>query len=366
MSLLIKNWPDHFQAACCLNFDDLSPFKFRQYDLGGDINGELIKQQEILLSSYPLKITHFMVPKINFFLPINNRIAHIVNFSTNQFSITNPMNIKWVAYIKELLLSNQIEIAMHGYTHYNHHFIKKHQEFLYDDYQNIRYKLLKSKKLFEDIGINIYGFRPPGWGIDRNFKLLEVIKEIGFFDYIAASSLDGGLNYHSQKVSNEMPDWFDNLLNIPQNLELDLPYETLINNINELIIKNGLISIKGHFCNIDWMQNKFKRENYDKLNNILAYMKDKNIWYATFKEVADYYKIISKSKIIKVQENSQEYIRVELPNKIKGLTIVLGEDSLDYNREHITIKTDRISVKNGSQLEICFDTFSDQFIIEIT
>lgn len=190
----------------------------------------------------------------------------------------------------------------------------------------IKDRLIKAKKIFDDVEISIFGFRPPGWGIDKNEYLFEVIKDIGFLEYIAASSLNAGLNYNNQKVDNFMPSLYKGILNIPQNLELDLSIEGLMRNVEWLVNNNKLISLKGHFSNMNYITNNFTRINYEKLKTLVSYLKNYKIWYATFKEVSDYFKCIN-SAIIKTNEVSSNYkktISINLPYKINGLTVLLN------------------------------------------
>lgn len=82
VKIIIAPWPFGYDAAFCLNFDYLSPFCFYNFDSGGNLNEELWKQQEEILSNSPYKITHFVVPKYIFFLPLNSKLSKVINFPT--------------------------------------------------------------------------------------------------------------------------------------------------------------------------------------------------------------------------------------------------------------------------------------------
>jgi len=365
VSISIHQWPNNNDAAFCLNFDDFSPFYLCGYDYGGDLHGKLIKQQEILLSEYDVKITHFVIPKSNFFFPLTNKTHKIVNYSTSRYALNNIKNSSWVKYVKELISADRLEIGMHGYQHFNKKFVKKHQEFLYDDHFNIKKKLLTSKHIFEEAGIPIFGFRQPGWGIDKDFNLFKVIKELGFFEYIAASSLNAGLNANKLRVNNYLPSWFEQNLNIPQNLELDINMDDMIREIEQLVKKNKIISLKGHFCNVKWIPNNFCDANYTKIKSIISYLLRYKIWYATFKEVSDYFKCISKVSIREELSDAKKLFIINLPNKIKGLTVIIGNKNSKHSLEILVSDSNRVNANYNSHSKVIFNVSSDNFIIEV-
>jgi len=363
MQIKIENWPYNLKAAFCLNFDDLSPFYFAGYDFGGNLKGDLIKQQEYLLNHSNIKITHFVVPKSNFFLPISNKTHKIINFRTNKFALNNEKNLDWLNYFRNLINDDKVEIAMHGFRHFNNHYYKRHQEFYYDNYDEIKQKLLASKKMFEDAGIKVFGFRQPGWGIDKNFNLIKVLKELNF-EYIAASSFNAGLNWEEQRVDNFMPSWYQGILNIPQNIELDSSLDDIYKKIDLIVREGNLISIKGHFTNVKWITNNFRRNNFDKLKNIVSYLKQYKIWYATFKDIADYFKIINKASIEKEYIDQRKIFIITLPKKIKGFTITVKSDMIESPYEEIYSDNSKLVLNSGNNYNIVFNVSSDNFIIE--
>jgi len=363
MQIKIENWPYNLKAAFCLNFDDLSPFYFARYDFGGNLNGNLIKQQEWLLSHSNIKITHFVVPQSNFFLPISNKIHKIINFRTNKFAINNGKTLDWLNYFKNLINDGRVEIAMHGFRQFNNHYYKRHQEFYYDSYDEIKGKLLASRKIFEDAGIRVFGFRQPGWGIDENFNLLKVLKELNF-EYIAGSSFDAGLNMKEQRVDNYIPSWYQGILNIPQNIELDSSLDDIYKKIDSIVRESNLISLKGHFTNVKWITNNFRRNNFVKLKNIVGYLEQYKIWYATFKEIADYFKITSKASVEEKYIDQRKIFIVKLPNKIKGFTIAAKSEMTALPYEEIYSDNSKVVLSRGKNYKMVFNVSSDNFIIE--
>lgn len=362
----INYWPFGNTATFCISFDDYSPFYFAGYDLGGNLKGELIAQQNFLLANSKVKITHFVVPQTNFFLPLNHKIHNVVNFETDKYALNNKNNSKWLEYVKDLISDNRVEIGMHGLRQFNNHFRKKHQEFLYDDYNKIKNKILSAYKIFQNVNIPIYGFRQPGWGIDKNESLIEVINDLNSFEYIAASSLNAGLNKDQQRVDNYMPSWYKNLLNIPQNLELDTNLEKLFGEIDEIVKNNKLISLKGHFTNIKWITNNFNKINFEKLKRLLEYISHYKIWYATFKEVSDYFQAIN-SAVIKesLTASGSKLYQIKTNKRIIGLTVTIELEANKPIEKEIVSDDKKVILNINQNTRIIFNSLADNFILEI-
>ena len=227
-------------------------------------------------------------------------------------------------------------------------------------------KLRDSLRIFETIGIKPPGFRPPGWGIDSQFNLIRVLKDMNIFQYVAASSLDAGLNAKQPKVDSYMPDWYDDILNMPQNLELDLPLPDLLKQIELLIHDSKLISVKGHFCNIDWVANSFNRQSFEKLLTMIAHLKNYRIWFATFAEVATYFKSSTRAQVNIEQSPSAMLFVIRLPEKIRGLTVSIITDDLMQSTAPLLIKNSTEAIVNSSiHSTLIFDYLANEYRLKI-
>lgn len=364
MLITVNNWPFGYEAAFSLNFDDLSPFHFWGYDFGGALDGILLKQQEELIKNYNVKITHFVVPKSNYFLPLNNKLQQLINFKTNKYALSNSRNDRWLKVIKELIADNICEIAMHGYTHFNNNLRKRHQEFSHYNYDEIISKISKSSAIFKEVNIPIYGFRPPGWGIDSQEILLTVIKNLGYFNYIAASSTDGGLNRVLTNVDNYMPSWYKSLLNIPQNIELDNSINIITNRIDKIVKMGKLISLKGHFTNVKWITNNFNKVNYEKLKIILDFTSQFKIWYATFKEISDYFKAINSVRIDKIHSKTGTIaFNVKNHSKINGLTLTIIFNKYQGLLKEIKTDKEKVLLNSHTNYRVIFNSQLNNYVI---
>ena len=77
----------------------------------------------------------------------------------------------------------------------------------------------------------------------------------------------------------------NNLINMPQNIELKWNFDKITNEIDRIISLNGLVSIKAHFAD-NKVVNSLDKDNRIKLFEIVDYINDKhNIQWKTFKDI---------------------------------------------------------------------------------
>ncbi|MDP4195862.1 MAG: DUF2334 domain-containing protein [Bacteroidota bacterium] len=325
-----RNWPNGFDAPFCLSFDDFSPLKVLNKDYGRYPYQGINEIQTKLLKETKVKITQFVIPKFNFWLPIKY-IGNIVNYQTDYYAINHPRNQYWLSYIKELISSERVEIAWHGYEHFNRNiFRKKHIEFLSTDYNKTADLLGKAYRIFMESEIPIYGFRQPGWGYSADNNLFEVLRDIFKIEYIAASSLDGGLNSNNQQVSNYEVSAFNGIKNIPQNITIGENFLKLKPIIDHALQKQFIISLKGHYCNVNWVANSFTENNIKNMFEVIEYMSQLKVWYATFVEIVRYYDTISEVKTEEIIENGNKIIRYIFKHPCPGFTIRIRNNDNSY------------------------------------
>ncbi len=271
------------KVYCVINFDDLSPVPdhSKYIGRGGDATDFVSLKQMELLKLFPfIGITHFMIPQ---FLP-----ADKYYFNRNKYSIANPQNLAWLEYNKELARQFNIEFAAHGLYHRQaENFIfARHTEFAYLNYAESKNRLTQSLALFQQAGINPIGFRAPGWDMNADLSLMDAVADTGF-KYAGFSSYDGGLNSVMQRIDNFHPVRLDGVINFPDNINIDWSLEKIKNVIKNIIEKNGIIVIKGHFSK-HILTNSLTEENANKLIETIKYIRSEysqDVAFGTFKDV---------------------------------------------------------------------------------
>ncbi len=272
------------QVYCVINFDDLSPLpdKSRFIGRGGSKEDFVSLKQMELLKQFPfLGITHFMIPQ---FLPSD----HYYLINRKQFSIINHVNREWLDYYKSLMADYNVEIASHGVYHRQagNPLFARHTEFAYLDYKESVERLKLSLRIFHEAGFNPIGFRAPGWDMNSDLSLIDAIADTGF-KYAGLSSYDGGLNAVKQRVHHFHPVFIKGIINFPDNINIDWPFEKIKETIDKIIRLNGIIVIKGHFSK-HILTNSLSETNYLKLVETVRYIRreySETVKFATFADV---------------------------------------------------------------------------------
>ena len=87
-------------------------------------------------------------------------------------------------------------------------------------------------------------------------------------------------------MSNYHPTLCDNIVNIPQNIEIGWNNKKIEDEIEKIIKINGIISIKAHFANRK-IANPLNKENQKKLLDLIEFINKKHkIKWMTFDEIA--------------------------------------------------------------------------------
>jgi len=282
---------------CNINLDDLCPKYFDEdgLDCGGDITRGLSVELKNFLKTCPdASITFFVIPCC---ISLRNKSGQAES-NALRYNIALPENRKWLHFYKDLSSRYSIEYAIHGCYHYQYEnpFFGYHQEFSIKTEEESRTAVLKAIQIFSDAGLNPKGFRPPGWDMNSDLSLFQVLRE-NRLSYIAGSSNDGGFNIGQQNVSNYYPTLIDGFLNLPQNIELDWSIKKIYSEIKHIVARRGIISIKGHFVS-GGLPNSLTADNLKKLYQIISFLKQDypaQIEYLTLHTIAEYYlNILSK------------------------------------------------------------------------
>lgn len=282
---------------CNVNFDDLCP----QYggklglDFGGNVGKGLSVEIRRLLEDYPhIAVTFFVVPNSMIY---RNFLSSFWR-CRDKYDISSPSHAIWLEYYKSMAKTYNIEYAMHGCYHRQSEnlFFSRHTEFAFKRRNETLQTIIEGKKIFKKAGLEAFGFRQPGWDINSDMSLCDVLKEANF-EYIAGSSFNAGLNAVRERVSNYCPTLVNGLVNFPQNVLLDWCIEKIYNQIDKIVGMEGMISIKGHFVN-KGIPNSLSSANIVKLRQALDYLSnkyDEKVEHFTLKQIAE--KICAWSKV---------------------------------------------------------------------
>jgi hypothetical protein len=275
------------KTCCNINFDDLCP----RYgvpnglDFGGDPQKGISLEFKKLLDDYPhIAVTHFVVPAYD--------CGRTTGRSTRKAICTDISvgNQDWLAYYKGLSSHYSVEYAQHGYRHRQHEnfLFARQAEFAYKTGSESREAISRGLEILGRSGLDVCGFRQPGWDISGDFSICSALLDLGF-TYIAGSSLDGGFNSQVQRVSNYFPAFIKGIINFPQNISLAWSLGEMKREIDKIVELGGIISIKGHFVN-GGIPNSFTSKNIHKLRATLDYLGTRysgRIVYVTLKQAAE-------------------------------------------------------------------------------
>lgn len=251
---------------CNINFDDQCPIygEINGLDYGGNIVEGLSQKFKLFLEHNPeIAITSFVIPN---FMGDSNGYK-------NKYLISKPEFAEWVKFYDDLAIKFNIEYALHGYTHHQTEipFIQSHTEFAFKDNYNTQVYIKHGIDTLRQIGWEIEGFRQPGWDLSSVINLPLIMKDLGV-SYMASNSYNAGYNTaYIERLSNFFPTTIHDIVNFPQNIELDWPYERIIETIKYIIDIKGFISIKAHFVNKK-ICNCLSDSNITKLDNVCKYL----------------------------------------------------------------------------------------------
>ena len=295
---LPKNiWPNGHKSAFVLEFDDFctKSKKTAEYDYGGDPDsGICLEFEEFLRKNPKVKATIFTIPNAKF---IGKNYYNHKTYPENEFLITTPQHKKWLSWIKSKEFKERNEIAVHGLYHLQME--KKNFlpfcEFEFKDEKQSKEAIQKSLYIFKKAALKPVGFKPPTWAIGHNsgFDFIKALKK-SKFKYVCLSSPVSGLNWEKKTISNIFPQKYENMLNIPQNINMNWPIEEIKEKIDEIIRLNGIITPQLHFNEEDnWMSDGIGKRNLAKLQEIIDYINEKydnQVWFAKCNEVAKWWK----------------------------------------------------------------------------
>jgi peptidoglycan/xylan/chitin deacetylase (PgdA/CDA1 family) len=256
-----------------LNFDDFHPQTDRDGDFGGDLDDGNFKYIKAIWEEFPeLKITMFTTPN---WIDTPYRLHHyfyhlrrILRFKEIVPSLKNePFRLdkhpECCNKIRELINENKIEIAIHGYYHYNPKLVIHGQEFQNLSYEESKKRILLAEEILQKVNLPFVKiFRPPGWGISEG--LLKALKELNY-QAIAVHS--------SSSRTYEIGEYYG-LKTIHQNYSISEKPEIAL----EQAEKRGVVLAKGHMCynyGKEIIENGLCEKNYMNLRDALYLLNQK-------------------------------------------------------------------------------------------
>jgi hypothetical protein len=335
-------WFYNYNSPVIFGLDDLHnsiykvEYKFLhpKYDFGygGLKKNSIFKYFERnLLEKYPeIKYTIFLVFDKHSSLMSSKYAKNLDIYATNEFK-------ELIRYI----ITTGNEIAYHGHHHglRNATYDKKTWCREFDDFTNKEdfFEIIKSDlfKFEEEFGYKIKGGRSPCymWRDD----LIESLINLGFkwwsFDYKPfVNNIE--LKYKGYNIIGMPSNISGGIFNISNNYLKDIFKKfRLLNKIHNMLKNGEVISIAEHFMT-SRIDGKRQTPNvYDDINSldfIFGYLRNKNVWYATFSEVAEYFYDYNHTKIIKKDKNIYE---LKNDKKYKPFLTIISDSRFLLNLE---------------------------------
>jgi hypothetical protein len=369
LSLKIAKWKNNADAPVIFMIDDLCN---KWVDLNG--NGKVDQGEDWgyagnsenssfrflenkIMDRYPeLKVT--------FFSPVGIRSSIIQNPSCDSYSAPINDNEEIKDFFRRVHSDERYEIAYHGLTHGipGHRAEDFRQE--WESFNSIE-EAIGQIEAGKNIFFDTLGELPLGGkycGYRHNELSDESIDKTGFFWWCR------DFNRPQQSVhyvKRNEPEYFgsNRVIDIPTTLEGNLfcanERKTLSDYINRFILRpikinrrlkkvedllsgRHIISILEHIAP---SRTDYKRQMpniFDDLYDlyfIFDYLKEKNVWYSTCSDVANYYEIRENTRISNISDN---YFHVEYKGRITDpeLTIVMNDSRKLINRSVFIVSPD--------------------------
>jgi hypothetical protein len=288
------------------NYDNLSQNIHSKYDFGyGGLNKNSIfcYINHYLFNKYP-------EIKYTIFLPFGEH-SSLMDGKTINYDIYQTDEFKEL--LKYIIKSGN-EIAYHGHHHglKNATSDKKTWCREFDGFKNKDdyFKMIKDDivKFEQEFDYKINGGRSPCYMFEDN--LIDGLVDIGFdwwsFDYKPFIN-NISMKYKQHDILEMPSNLAGDIFNIRDNfLKSLLNKHKSIYKISNMIKNQEVISIAEHFMSSRPDGKRQSPNVYDDINSLdclFGYLRNKSIWYATFSEVAEYYKNYNTVKIIKKENN---------------------------------------------------------------
>jgi len=326
-NIKIGLWPNATRAALVFTIDDI--------DSTTNI-WDLSKVMEYL-NDGNIKSTFFVIP-----------------YTENRYKMTKNSQI--ANYLLELVEQGN-EVAQHGLTHRS--LRSSISKLDYNEFKGLPYfeqkrRILIGKKILEDAGFNISGFRAPTFGITKDtFNILEDLK----FDYDSDIRISPWILMSNKPYAQSIFYPFHikelNLIEFVVNGDFfwETKFTSKINKNDFNILKrrfNIYYEKEGCFVILSHIQKLNTKKSLSLLKEFSDYQKNKNLWRTNLKEVSDWWKIRENLYAETYIENDTLKIFIESPfNNLEGLTIYLKNPEIKSYEIYVNSNL----VKKGKTIE---------------
>lgn len=315
-------WLNDTRSPVMLMVDDLTNAWHNRlgndrWERGGDWGGGLRKPGSAMRFLEDNLLRDFPEVKVTFFV-VAGRISHYTQ--GRPFVFAEPLNFaeESKTFFRALDDDQRFEIAFHGYDHgtpgtTTEDFMQEWKGFR--SVEEACAQIEKGKAIFKDV-FDKYpsGGKYGGWEYNEHGD--ESIDRTGFLWWCR--------DWMPKDVKGRIPDSYYEPQLFGQNLVVALTstvhgFFWSRKQIDTLLRKKQIISIEEHIAAVrpdGHIQTPNIRDDMDELRRLFIYLKDKNVWYATGSQVAEYFIGYACSLIYDIKAHSfkiRYFGRVEKP-----------------------------------------------------
>lgn len=362
----------------------------RKIDLGEDFGAGMYSKNSSMRFLEENILKYFPEVKVNFYVPVGKRIGMLLNSKIEMYSAPINETDEIKDFFNNIHHNPKYELSFHGVTHGQVFEKAKDQKQEWECYNSLE-EALKTIENGKEIFKDVTGEYPKGGkycGYIGSVFGDKSIEKSGFLWWhrFWNRGIEGGYSEDfCGKETNPLKAYDvtefgeNNVIDIPSTVDgslFNIKSYSLIKRIIKLIIspyisyrkklklnfllKNKLvISIQEHICPARDDGKKQTPNIFDDKKSLLKifnYLKNKNVWYCTGTELAEYYYLRKNIKIVN-NENKFSFDLKEITKEIKNMEITLFFDKkyekiILPNKLEIKIKNNiaTISVLNGNYL----------------
>ena len=359
MDLQIAKWRDDVHSPVLLKIDDLANIEIKKSNskelhIGEDWGHCAFDKNSMWDFLTTQLFNRFPNIKITFFLVTKQRASMT---KTGKYSYNKAMDgdDKFIDFLRYLYKNPQVELSYHGTTHgvageRVEDFVQEWE--MFDSLDEAVDTIIKGKELFKSVlgsypmggkycgykegkfgkesisksGFKWWCFHEDNFIWDKNSTDSRYTYDVGFINGVVNIPTTVDASNLSLKIINRLfsRKYLKSLyLYFKEGKTVEKHIESLYNN-------RQIISVYEHtspYMTNDTIQYPNIVTDIDNLNLIFSLLENKDVWYATCNEVADYF--IDKSKVtLEVEENHFILIAKEKLNNV--LTLTLPYNTKDY------------------------------------
>ncbi|HDR5348744.1 hypothetical protein ACTFPA_15895 [Bacillus cereus group sp. MYBK59-1] len=385
MNISVAKWLNNADAPVLFMIDDLANVwvdldKNGKLALGGDWGFWKNEKNSSFRYLNEVILNEFSEVKVTFFVPVGTRVGMIKNPVLPSVSKKINADEETKKFFREIHEDSRFEIAYHGTTHgevgeTNLDF--KQEWELFGDLEEAIRVIEQGKEIYKDaIGLNPYGGKYCGY-TSNEFSDSSIDKtgftwwcrywnrgiEDEIIPHITGNDTDKKSNFDIKRFGENQ------VVDIPSTVNGALLTSVLNSNlttfkgiakkilkcvlvrkklkeIDYLVENNLVISIQEHIApsrDDGRIQTPNIFDDEKSLKTIFKYLKNKNIWYCTGTELAEYVRVRDNIKIIPKTDKDSFEIDFSLEESVseKIITLIINMDCVD-----------KIILPNGNRVKV--------------